>query len=190
VLHSSEPISLSERSSSRRKLCPDLRVGADDGGVYGCRFPSWRHHLGLSLSRSMAQALRVKTQALACRSGRRRLFCHLPVVGVALVSQLCRLVRTFSFVGVGGRRGSGAGWWLCVEAAASGPMAGICFMVRSSCSHGLGDNLVSLVRLGCRLSMRLRGGGLTFRPGRRPRILVQWPWSASSLPCAARVAGG
>jgi hypothetical protein len=37
-------------------------------------------------------------------------------------------------------------------------------------------------------STRLSGDGLTFRPGRRPRILVRWPWSASSQPCAARVA--
>lgn len=29
---------LSERRSSGRKLCPDPRVGADDGGVYGRRF--------------------------------------------------------------------------------------------------------------------------------------------------------
>jgi hypothetical protein len=61
-------LSLSERSSSGRKLCPDLRVGADNGDIYGRRFPSWRHHRGLSLSRSMARALRVKTQALASRS--------------------------------------------------------------------------------------------------------------------------
>jgi hypothetical protein len=144
-------LSLTQRSSSGQKLCLDLRVGADDGGVHGRCFPCWRHHHGLTLSRSMARALRVKTQALASRSGRQRLFGHLLVVGVPLVSQLCRLVCTFSSVGVGGRRGSGPGWWLCVEAAASGPMAGICFMVRSSCSHGLGDNLVSPVRRGCRL---------------------------------------
>jgi hypothetical protein len=141
----------SERSSFGRKLCPDIRVGTDDGSVHRRRFTFWRHHRGLSLSRSMARALRMKTQALANRSGRRTLFCHLSVVGVALVSQLCRLVRIFSSVGVGGRRGSGPGWWLCVEVAASGPMSGICFMVRSSCSHGLGDNLMSPVRRGCRL---------------------------------------
>jgi hypothetical protein len=50
---------------------------------------------------------------------------------------------------------------------------------------------VSLVRRGCRLGRRcLSGDRLTFRPGRRPRMLVQRPWSTNSLPCAAWAAGG
>jgi hypothetical protein len=44
-------------------------------------------------------------------------------------------------------------------------------------------------RLLARLT-HLKGGGLTFRLGRRPQILVRRPWSASVLPGAARVAGG
>jgi hypothetical protein len=39
-------------------------------------------------------------------------------------------------------------------------------------------------------STRLRGGGVTFRPGRRPRMLAWRPWSTSGLPCAAWAAGG
>jgi hypothetical protein len=31
---------LSEWGSSGQKLCLDPRVGADDGGICGCRFPS------------------------------------------------------------------------------------------------------------------------------------------------------
>jgi hypothetical protein len=70
-------------------------------------------------------------------------------------------------------------------------MLGNCFMGRRSCLHELGDNLVSLVRRGCWLGLRaLRGGGVTFRPGRRPRMSVQRPWSMSSFPCAAWAAGG
>jgi hypothetical protein len=102
------------------------------------------------------------------------------------------VVCVFSCVGVGGCRGSGPGWWMCVEAAALGFMVGRCFMWRSSCLHGLGDYLVSLVRRGCRLDRHcLRGGNLTFRPGRRPRMLVRRPWSTSSFPVqlGLRVAG-
>jgi hypothetical protein len=140
---------LAEGSSSGRKLCTDPRVGADDDGVYGCRFPSWRHHRGFSLP-MMAWSLRVKTQASVSRSGRRRRLRRIPLVGVALESQLA-VVCGFSCVEVSGRRGSGPGWWLCVEAAASGYMVDSCFMRRSSCLHGLGDCLVLLVRRGCRL---------------------------------------
>jgi hypothetical protein len=46
-------------------------------------------------------------------------------------------------------------------------MAGLSFMGWSSCSHGLGDNLVSPVRPGCRLGR----GGPTFR---RVRAVVRW----------------
>jgi hypothetical protein len=58
-------------------------------------------------------------------------------------------------VGVGGCQGSGPRWWLGVEAAASGSMAGRSFMGWGSCLHGLGDNLVSPVRRGCRLGRRV-----------------------------------
>jgi hypothetical protein len=146
---------LSEGSSSGRKLCPDPRVGADDGGVYGRRFPSWRHYRGFSLP-TMAWSLRVKTQASVSRSGRRRRLRRIPLVGVALESQLWRLCVA-SPVGVSGRWGSGPGCWLCVEAAASEFMVGRCFMRWSSCLHGLGDCLVSLVRRGCRLGRRCLG---------------------------------
>jgi hypothetical protein len=60
----------------------------------------------------------------------------------------------FSCVRVSGRRGSSPGWWLCVEAAASGFMAGRSFMGWCRCSHFLGGNLVLLVRQGCRLHRR------------------------------------
>jgi hypothetical protein len=43
------------------------------------------------------------------------------------------------------------GWCLYVEAAASGTMVVSTFMRRICGSAGLGDNLVSLVRRGCRL---------------------------------------
>jgi hypothetical protein len=46
---------------------------------------------------------------------------------------------------------------LRVEAAASKTMLGNCFMGRRSCWHGLGGNLVSLVRRGCRLGLRPSG---------------------------------
>jgi hypothetical protein len=91
-------------------------------------------------------------------------------------------------------RGSGLGWWMCVDAAASGSMAGTCFMGRSNCLHGWVTVLcclVSPVRRGCRLGQCcLRGGNLTFRPGRRPRMLVRRPWSTGSLPCASWATGG
>jgi hypothetical protein len=51
----------------------------------------------------------------------------------------------------------------------------------------------SCVACAARLSARstpLRGGGVTFRPGRRPRMSVRRPWSMSSFPCAAWAAGG
>jgi hypothetical protein len=143
---------LLERTRSGRKLCTDSRVGADDGCAYGRRLPLWRHRRGslLSLSSSMAWTLRVKTQVSASRSGRRWRQRHIPLVGVVLESQFWQLCG-FSYVWVGGRRGSGSGWWMCVEAAASGYMVSRCFMRRSSCLHDLGDCLVSLVRRGCRL---------------------------------------
>jgi hypothetical protein len=57
--------------------------------------------------------------------------------------------------------------------------------------HGLGDNLVSLVRGGCRLSQRVSEEAiLTFKPGQRPQMLVRGPWSASGLICAAWAASG
>jgi ribonuclease HI len=46
---------------------------------------------------------------------------------------------------------------LRVEAAASETMLGNCFMGWRSCWHGLGGNLVSLVRRGCRLGLRPSG---------------------------------
>jgi hypothetical protein len=45
--------------SFRAKALPDPHVGADVGGVYGRRFPSWRQHRGLSLL-MMAWSLRVR----------------------------------------------------------------------------------------------------------------------------------
>jgi hypothetical protein len=114
-----------------------------------------------------------------------------PSCGRRLGEPALIVVRDFSCVGVGGRRGSGPGWWMCVEAAASGFMVSSCFMRRSSCLHGLGDCLVSLVRRGCRLGRRcLSGDRLTFRPGQWPRMLVRRPWSTNSLPFAAWAAGG
>jgi hypothetical protein len=98
----------------------------------------------------MTWSLRVKTQALVSRSGRRQRLRRIPLVGITLESQLA-VVCGFSCVEVSGRRGSGPGWWLCVEAAASGYMVGSCFMRQSSCLHGLGDCLVLLVRRGYRL---------------------------------------
>jgi hypothetical protein len=98
--------------------------------------------------------------------------------------------KMYSCVGVNGRRGSGPEWWLCIQAAASEFMVGICFMRRSRYMYALGDCLVSLVRRGCQLGRRCLGwGSLTFRPGRRPRMLVRWPWSTSSLSCVAWAAG-
>jgi hypothetical protein len=83
------------------------------------------------------------------------------------------VVCDFSCVGVGGRRGSGPGWWMCVEAAVSGFMVGRCFMRRSSCLHGLGDCLVLVVRRCCWLGRCcLRGGGLAFRWGAAPDVGV------------------
>jgi hypothetical protein len=74
---------------------------------------------------------------------------HLYRVGCTFVSisVVCRFVayggvcedgwRWSSLRGVlDGRRGSGPRWWMCVEAAVLGSMAGICFMGRSSCLHG------------------------------------------------------
>jgi hypothetical protein len=58
-------------------------------------------------------------------------------------------------IGVGERQGSGLRWWLGVEAVASGSMAGISFMGWGSSLHGLGDNLVSPMRRGCRLGRRI-----------------------------------
>jgi hypothetical protein len=55
----------------------------------------------------------------------------------------------------------------------------------------LGDCLVFPVRQGCQLGRCcLRGGNLTFRPGRRPQMLVRRPWSMSSFPHAAWAASG
>jgi hypothetical protein len=92
----------------------------------------------------------------------------------------------------GGRRGSGPGWWWrCVEAAASRPKEGRCFMGWSRCLLGLGGSLVSPVRRGCRLGRPVSEEAvLTFRPGRRPWMLVRRSWSTSSFPCAAWAAGG
>jgi hypothetical protein len=135
----------------RAKALPRPSGRADDGGVYGCHFPPWRHHRGLSLPLSMARALQVKIQASVSRGGRRRRQRQLPLVGVALVSHLWRLRVASLVFGVSGRRGSGPGWWLCIEAAASGSMAGRSFMGWCRCSHVLGGNLVSLVWRGCRL---------------------------------------
>jgi hypothetical protein len=82
----------------RVKAMPDPRVGADDGGIYGRRFPSWRHHCGFSLP-TMVWSLRVETQASVCQSGRWQRHRRIPLVGVALESQL---------------------WWLCVTSPALG----------------------------------------------------------------------
>jgi hypothetical protein len=49
----------------------------------------------------------------------------------------------FSYFGVGERRGSGPGWWLCVEAMALGCMVGNNFIGSGSCMCALGDFLVS-----------------------------------------------
>jgi hypothetical protein len=92
----------------------------------------------------------------------------------------------------GGRRGSGP-WmmWRCIEAAASKPRAGRFFMGSSRCLLGFGDSLVSPVRRGCRLGRLVSEEAiLTFRPGRRPRMLVRQPWSTSSFLCAAWAVGG
>jgi hypothetical protein len=95
---------LLERSSSGRKPCPDPWVGADDGGVYGHCFPSWRHRRGLPLLLSMAWVLREKIQASVSRSGRRCRQRRLPLVGVALENQLwrsCVAPLAFGLVDVG-----------------------------------------------------------------------------------------
>jgi hypothetical protein len=134
---------LSEGSFSGRKLCSDPLVGADDGGVYGRRFPSWRHHCGFSLP-VVAWSLRVKTQASVSRSGRRRRQRRIPLVGVVLESQLWGMCVWLLFRWgqwtsgqrprmVDVRRGGGLGIH-----------GGKCFMRRSSCLLGLGDCLVSL----------------------------------------------
>jgi hypothetical protein len=44
--------------------------------------------------------------------------------------------------------------------------------------------VASVARLSAR-STPLRGGGVTFRPGRRPQMSVRRLWSMSSFPCAA-----
>jgi hypothetical protein len=98
----------------------------------------------------MVWALRVKAQVSVSRSGRRRRLSP-PSCGRRLGESALAVVRGFSCVVVDGRRGSGPGLWMCVEAAASRSSAGRCFMGWSSCSLGLGDSLVSPVRRGCRL---------------------------------------
>jgi hypothetical protein len=114
----------------------------------------------------------------------------LPSCGRRLGESALAVVCAFFCVRVGGSQGSGPGWWMCVEAVASRYMVGRCFMRRSSCLNGLRAYLVSLVQRGCRLGRCcLSVGSLTFRPGRRPRMLVRRPWSTSSLPCAAWAAG-
>jgi hypothetical protein len=74
-----------------------------------------------------------------------------PSCGRRLGESVLVIVCGFSCVEIGGHRGSGPEWWLFVEAAASGSMVGSSFMRRICCLHGMGGNLVSLVRRGCRL---------------------------------------
>jgi hypothetical protein len=83
----------------RAKALPDPRVGADVGGIYGRRFPSWRQHRGLFLL-MMAWSLRVKTLASVSRSGRRRRQRRIPLAGVALESLLWRLHVASSALGL------------------------------------------------------------------------------------------
>jgi hypothetical protein len=138
---------------------------------------------------SLAQTLRVKTQASVSRSGRRRCQRRVPVGGVALESQLYRLCIASSMLGSGdvGAAASDGGctprrrprdpWRTDASwGRAFGCMAWVMVLCRSAAR--------SLARL-----TRLRGGNSTFRPGRRPRMLVRRPWSTSSLPCATWVAG-
>jgi hypothetical protein len=99
----------------------------------------------------MAWSLRVKTQASVSRSGRRRRLRRIPLVGIALgrqLWQLCVASLALGSVDVGAtarmavvRRGGGLG-------IHGGQML---HEAKSSCLHGLGDCLVSLVRRGCRL---------------------------------------
>lgn len=79
---------------------------------------------------------------------------------------------------------------LQVEAAASESTAGGSFMGRSCCPWWLGrrSGVTSAARLSAR-STRLSGGGSDFMSGRRPRMLVRRPWSASGVLCAAWAAG-
>lgn len=77
-----------------------------------------------------------------------------PSCGCRLGEPAQAVVCGFSFVGVGGRRGSGPGRWLCVEAAASGSMVGNNLLGCGSCLRGLGGTLVSPVQRGCRLGRR------------------------------------
>jgi hypothetical protein len=77
-----------------------------------------------------------------------------PSCGCRLGKSALIVVRGFSCVVVGGCRGSGSGWWLCIEAAASGCMVGRSLIRSSDCLRGLGDILMSLVRQGCWLGRR------------------------------------
>jgi hypothetical protein len=55
-----------------------------------------------------------------------------PSCGRRLGQSALAVVCGFSCIVVGGRRGSGPGWWMCAEAAATGFMVERCFMRRSS----------------------------------------------------------
>jgi hypothetical protein len=93
---------------------------------------------------------------------------------------------------------------MAVDVGAAAPSGGL-----ASRGGGLGDHVGQLlhgaeellawigwqscVASAARLSARstpLRRGGVTFRPGRRPRMSVRRPWSTSSFPCAVWAAGG
>jgi hypothetical protein len=138
---------------------------------------------------SLARALWVKTQASVSRSGRRRCQSRVPLAGVALESQLYRLCVASSMLGL-----------VDVEAAASDGGCALRHRPRdpwwTDASRGSAFGCMDWVTVLCRSAARpsarltrLRGGGSTFRPSRRRRMLVRRPWSTINLACAAWVVG-
>jgi hypothetical protein len=155
-------------------------VGADSGGAIGVLSPLWRRCRGTPFHHTLVSALREKSKASKAGDG-----------GVYVATSLGALHSTVAWFLLS------SGWWTsgqrpwtrwCVyaEKAVTGNLASSGFMGRSICFTGHGGQScdASVAGFSAR-STHLRGGSLTFRSGRRPQMLVQQPWSASVLPCAA-----
>jgi hypothetical protein len=174
------------------KALPRPSVGAGDGGVFERRSTPWRHHRGalVPLPTTLAWAIRVKTQAPVSGAGD----------GGVFVTSLLR-ASLWRVDGLLLRATSLSSGLVDVGAAAPNGCCTPRRRPRKAMRLRLNGVELRLAWLGwqpcaacvARLPARsacLRGGILTFRSGRRPRMLVRRPRSTSSWPCAARVAGG